>query len=232
MPALTVEQTLKAFMRRPATDNADPYARVWHAKLAQPGLPISWEIDVATNGCSLAACIRGLDAAALPFERRFELVGTEPDNGRSMVADGCPRYWGAIASAPSKAAPAKHGALEMGLDADLFGAVAVCQRRVVEQTQEAIRRGKPAVTAATRKAALSSADKEKLIRTKQTTEEAVEEWVRWKRDHEDLANLKALTCWRIGGPLDPVLWSVQSPFAARRFLDECWVGAIMPARLS
>lgn len=230
MATLTVEQTLKAFTRRPPTDNADPYARVWHAKLTQPGLPIAWEIDVATNGCALAACIRGLDAAALPFERRFELVGAEPDNGRSMVADGCPRYWGAVASAPSKAAPAPHGAVEIGLDADLFGAVAVCQRRVVEQTQESIRRSKPAVTAATRKAASSSADKARLIRTKQTTEEAVDEWQKWKRDHEDLDSLKAMTCWRVGGPLDPVLWSVMNPFPARRFLDECWVGVIMPVR--
>lgn len=232
MPALTVEQTLKAFMRRPATDAADPYARVWRAKLVQPGLPIAWEIDVATNGCSLAACIRGLDAAALPFERRFELVGTEPDNGRTMLADGCPRYWGAIASAPSKAAPAKHGAVEIGLDADLFGAVAVCQRRVVEQTQECIRRSKPAATEATRKAANDIGAKVRLIAQKKTTEEAVDEWQKWKRDHEELDSLKAMTCWRVGGPLDPVLWSVMNPFPARRHLDECWIGAIMPVRLA
>ena len=231
MTALTVEQTLKAFMRRPATDNADPYARVWHAKLAQPGLPIAWEIDVATNGCALAACIRGLDAAALPFERRFELVGAQPDNAGAMLGDGCPKYWRAIADAPTKASPAQHGAVEIALDAELFSAVAMCQRRVVEQTQENVRGAKPPATEATRKAARDGAEKARLVRLGRTTYEEVDAWDRWKRDHDELADLKAHTVWRFGDATGPALWSVLNPFPNRRFLDECWVGAVMPVRL-
>ena len=225
---LTVEQTLKTFTRHPATDPADPLARVWHAKFTQPGLPIAWEIDVASDGRALAACIRGLDAAALPFDRRFELLRTEPANHKALLAEGCPRYWSAITTDPAKLD--KDELLHVGFDADLFGRVAACQRRVEQQTRDSIKRAKPATTRYTREAADSASKKVAHLRAKRTTEEEIEAWSTWKAESERLEDVRALTEWKFGHNMAPALWSVGNP-KNRYFLDECWVGAVMPWRI-
>jgi len=216
----TADQVLRVFAHK------DEHNKLWNTFWAhheRNGTRL--DVRVGTDGHALAACIEGLDAAALSMDQRFAIVRSEPMNKRELLAQDCPQYWSALGVKPGE------GVARMGLDAALFARIAEAQARVVTQTADRIEARKGSFRAEVKKAAGDRAAMNRLLAKGQISQDEVDDYTRWKLDYEGRHDMKAVCELSLSHPMDPLFWSVRSPLESRYYLDEAWVGAVMPCRL-
>lgn len=218
----TIEQVLAAFADK---DEGSRYHKPFTALYERKDRTIS--VRIATDGKALAACLETLDAAAMPIDERLALVRSEPSNARELLASGHPQYWTALRDSSDDDV----GSLNTGLDASLFARVALAQVRITAETAERIERRKATFGADVKKAASSRGDEVRLLSKGSVTKQSIEDYAAWKALYERRRGMIAVCELRQSHRLSPIFWSVCNPCDQRYYLDEAWVGAVMPCRL-